>query len=340
MATNKNAVIRYRTLDRCFSNFGKRYFIEDLVEECCKAIYNFSGIENGVKKRQILDDIRFMESEQGYSIPLDKINDGKKKYYRYHDKNFSINKRPLSPREAELLKNTIFMLSRFKGLPNFDWMDEVVARLENTFKLKKNTNSVVSFEQNIYLKGLAYFTKLFNSIINKQVLKIYYKPSFRDAQQYILHPYYLKQYNNRWFLFGLTKVKNEDMIMNMAIDRIDHIEDINIKYIENKTIDFDEYFEDVVGVSVPNNNENKIELIRLKIDTEIYNYIESKPIHPSQTEKEKNEKYAIIELKLIPNFEFETLLLGFSNKLEILEPLSLREHICKIANDILIRNKL
>lgn len=68
MATNKHATIRYHALDRCFSNWGRRYYIEDLIEACNLALYEFSGVEDGVKRRQIFDDITFMESEQGWSI--------------------------------------------------------------------------------------------------------------------------------------------------------------------------------------------------------------------------------------------------------------------------------
>lgn len=177
MATNKHAVIRYQALDRCFSNFARRFYIEDLIEACNDAIYDFTGKEDGIERRQLFDDIKFMESEAGYSIELDKVKDGKKKYYRYSDKNFSINKQPLSLTEAEQLKDTIMMLNRFKGLPQFDWMEEVLARFEDTFKLKANVDSVVSFEQNPYLRGIEHFTSLFNAIINKQVLKIEYKAS-------------------------------------------------------------------------------------------------------------------------------------------------------------------
>ena len=77
MATNKHASIRYQALDRCFSNFGRKYFIEDLIEACGEAIYDFAGIEDGVKRRQVYDDITFMESEQGWDIPLNKIRDGR-----------------------------------------------------------------------------------------------------------------------------------------------------------------------------------------------------------------------------------------------------------------------
>lgn len=304
---------------------------------CNDAIYDFTGKEDGIERRQLFDDIKFMESEAGYSIELDKVKDGKKKYYRYSDKNFSINKQPLSLTEAEQLKDTIMMLNRFKGLPQFDWMEEVLARFEDTFKLKANVDSVVSFEQNPYLRGIEHFTSLFNAIINKQVLKIEYKASFGESQQYEIHPYFLKQYNNRWFLFGISQLEGQNKLMNMAIDRIVGFEPMHqVEYIENKNIDFVEYFDDVIGVTVP--NDKTIEKIRLKIDKARYSYIESKPIHPTQTVKEKNEEYAVIELKLILNYEFETLLLGFADSVEILEPESLRETISSRARKIIEKN--
>lgn len=64
LATNKHAIIRYQTLDNCFRNPGRKYFLEDLMEECNKAIYDFTGNPDGIKRRQIYDDITFMESEQ------------------------------------------------------------------------------------------------------------------------------------------------------------------------------------------------------------------------------------------------------------------------------------
>lgn len=333
MATNKHAIIRYQALDRCFSNFGRRFFVNDLLDACNDAIYDFTGKYDGIQRRQLYEDIRFMESEAGYSILLDKIPDGRKKYYRYTDKNFSINKQPLSPTEADQLKDTIIMLNRFKGLPQFDWMEEVLARFEDTFKLKANVNNVVGFEQNPYLRGIEHFTALFNAIINKQSLKIEYKAAFSDSKHFIIHPYYLKQYNNRWFLFGNSQGKEQNKLMNMAIDRIEAFEAISIPYIENKDIDFTEHFDDVVGVTVP--YEKKLETICLKVDKGRFNYIETKPIHPTQTIKEKSDEYVVIQLKLILNYEFETLLLGFADSIEILEPISLRETISERAKAIL-----
>lgn len=338
MATNKHAIIRYQALDKCFSNFGRRFYIDDLIEACNKAIYDFTGKIDGIKRRQLFEDIKFMESEAGYSISLEKLEDGKKKYYRYSDKNFSINKQPLSQTETGQLKDTIMMLNRFKGLPQFDWMEEVLARFEDTFKLKTHVSSVVGFEQNLYLRGIEHFTALFNAIINKQVLQIEYKASFKELCSYTFHPYFLKQYNNRWFLFGLNASNGEARIMNMAIDRIVSFDQTTAHFIENHEIDFAEYFDDVVGVTVPYHQEPQI--ILLSINRNRYNYIESKPLHASQTELKalSTDTDVVVRLKLIPNYEFETLLLGFSDSIEILEPQSLKVAIVNRARKIIELN--
>lgn len=49
MATNKHATIRYHALNLCFSNFGRKYFIDDLINASNKAIFDHAGIEDGVK---------------------------------------------------------------------------------------------------------------------------------------------------------------------------------------------------------------------------------------------------------------------------------------------------
>lgn len=69
MATIKYATIRYQALDRCFGNFGKKYFIEDLIEAQNKAIYDFTKSPEGIKNRQTFDDTKFKKSDQGWFYP-------------------------------------------------------------------------------------------------------------------------------------------------------------------------------------------------------------------------------------------------------------------------------
>jgi len=317
MATNKHATIRYHALDLCFSNTGRKYFIEDLIEACNNAIYDYTGTTDGIKRRQIFDDIKFMESEQGWSIPLEKTREGKRVFYRYSDKNFSIKKQAINESEANQLKETISILNRFKGMPQFDWMEELLIRIESAFKLKTNIYPIVSFEQNPFLKGLNFFTELFNAIHYQKVLNVSYQ-SFKQVKptNMVLHPYYLKQYNNRWFLFALNEKTNS--ISNLALDRIIKIKENDKTFIENEIIDFDDYFYDIVGVTVI---ENKKPIkIKLQISNELFPYIESKPIHGSQKIKEINSKNTIIELFLQLNYEFISLIFSYGEDVSVIEP--------------------
>ncbi len=328
MATNKHATIRYHALDRCFSNYGRKYFIEDLINACNEAIYEFSGIEDGVKRRQIFDDITFMESEQGWSIPLERLKEGRRVYYRYSDRNYSIKNQGINPTEAEQLKETLTILARFKGMPQFEWIEEMQIRLEENFKLKSNVQSFVCFEQNPYLKGLEYFTHLFHAIRQKVPLVIHYQ-GYRQNKpsRIVLHPYYLKQYNNRWFLLGYNE--EYSAISNVALDRILALEESKIEYRENNEIDFEEYFEDVIGVTVK--SDVSAERILIKVNKDLWPYIESKPLHGSQKIKRKTETDVFIELFVQINYELVTLLFSFLDSVEVIEPQALRDKFSSVT---------
>lgn len=336
MATNKHAIIRYITLDRCFSNHGRKFFIEDLIQTCNDALYEFAGISDGIKRRQIFDDITFMESEQGWSIPLERIKEGRRVYYRYSDKSFSIKNMGLNPYEAEQLKETLSVLSRFSGLPQFEWIEEMKIRLSTTFKLKEDIVNVVSFEQNPYLKGMNFFTSLFNSIQNQVCLIITYQ-GFKQTEpiEIELHPWYLKQYNNRWFLFGLNEKYTN--ITNLALDRIISIQDSKVSYVRNKEFDFSEYFEDVIGVTVKNNAV--VEKVIIKASANIWPYIESKPIHGSQKIISKTESDYYLEFNLQVNYELISMIISYMDAIEVIEPLSLREKIKEILEGTLLKYK-
>lgn len=336
MPVNKNAIIRYHALDQCFSNFGRAYFMDDLVVACNKALYDFAGIEDGVKRRQVFSDINFMESEQGWSIQLERIEEGKRVYYRYSDSKFSIKNQLISEIDAIQLNETLEIISRFKGMPQFEWIEELMVRLDTSFNLKRNGAPIVGFEYNPYLKGLNFFSSLYNAIFYKKPVEIIYK-SFKQENPVTitLSPYYLKQYNSRWFLFGLNHQLGS--ISNLALDRIVSFSENHCAYIENNEIDFDEYFDNIIGVTM---NENiPVSKIIIEINIERWPYIESKPIHGSQKVKEKRVDSVIIELKMQINKELITYLFSFGSDIIIREPLELQSLITDRAKKLLSNYK-
>jgi predicted DNA-binding transcriptional regulator YafY len=331
MAQTKLATIRYQALDRCFSNFGRRFYIEDLIAACNESLREYLGEDAGVKRRQVFDDINFMESDSGWAVPLERLKDGKRTYYRYADKNFSINRRPMSETEAHQLRDTIIMLQRFKGMPNYGWVEEIATHLQATYGLGLDTNMAVSFQNNPYLKGLEFFTPIFNAIVNKRALTIAYKPFGKPERTLEINPYFLKQYNDRWFLFGRTTGFTK--LTNIALDRIISVEESNRTFSEcPPEINFEEFFEDVVGVSVDQDAPTMDVLLR--VNPQQASYIRNKPLHESQSEPENGfgDGYAYFRLQVKDNYELRSLLLSFGAEIEVLAPESFRREMAAIVS--------
>lgn len=325
MATNKHAIIRYQTLDQCFRNTGRKYFIEDLMKACSEAIEKYTGIEANISRRQIFGDITFMKENEGYMIELDEdCKDGKRVYYRYKDVNFSIMNQPMNVREEQQLREALITLTRFKGMPQFDWVEELAMKLETKLNLKEVPSKVIEFDENKYLVGKNYISDLYDTILSKQVLNIQYK-SFKvdEPIEIVFHPYYLKQYNNRWFVFGRNQIYNS--IQNLSLDRILNIEHNNqIQFIDNDLVDFEEYFEDIIGVSIENET---VQTVVLKVEKSLLPYIQTKPLHESQFIKPFDENFGLVVIKVIPNYELESLILSFGERVEVLEPEEVRGKI-------------
>lgn len=337
MPKTKNPLIRYLALDKCLRDTRKKYYIRDLLEACRKALQDYDG--SSVEERTIRQDLQDMQRASFYAAPIERHIDGHSAWYRYSDPDFSIRNLPMSQAEMDLLTDTIQMLHRFSGLPKFEWMNEVFVRFENAFQIKGDVGTAVCFAQNDGLIGLELFNRIFDAIISKKVLVVMYAKYGCDSKKHIVHPYQLKQYNNRWFLVGLETTNKEfKKIKVFPLDRIKNVSvEINSTYQEYMGSCIDDYFRHVVGVTVLENQP--VELVRVKFYHPAADYVNTKPIHHRQRVIKSNESYYIIEFELIPNYEFETILLGYADQCEVLEPLSLRGHIHKRALKIIENNK-
>ena len=109
MPANKNALIRYKTIDRCLRNRYRRWTIDDLVEACSDALYEMEGIVKGVSLRTVQGDLQIMRSDKlGYNAPIEVYD---KIYYRYADPDYSISDTPLTDDDCNLLLRAIQLLS-------------------------------------------------------------------------------------------------------------------------------------------------------------------------------------------------------------------------------------
>ena len=330
MPTNKNALLRYQILDRCFSNRYRKYTIEDLVDAVNEALYDMYG--TSVSVRQIRDDIKYMRDRVAYNAPIEAVPfEGKRCYYFYSDPNYTIFNNELTTEEVTKLCSTINMLGRYRGGAN-RWLEEVISNLELRFGIKTNREHIVSFEQNDQLRGLEFLSELIDSAINHQPLNLLYRTYNGKETNVVIHPYHVKQYNNRWFLFGLEQTPNGDRIANRALDRIVKFSISDVPFIPNTSVDFATRFDDVVGVTIPG-DDVKIETVVLKFEPDRFPYVVSKPIHHSQ--KILNEDECILQIEVRPNKELESVIFSYFPHVEVLSPDTLREQFKeKISNNL------
>ena len=323
MSINKNAYIRYQALDKCFNNSYKKYFIEDLLTEVNNSLQYMNGYDSEIKKRQLFDDIKFMESEAGWSIPLERIKDGRRTFYRYSNINFSIKNQKITDNEIDVINSALIVLTRFKGLPQFEWINELSTKLKSHFEFD-DAPEIISFDHNEFLGGLDLLPTLYQSILNNTVLSIEYQAFHMETSvKYVIHPYYLKQYNKRWFLLGLNS--DDNLLYTLPLDRIKRIDILKVNYIENTSISFTEYFEDIIGVS-RKLEDNPIK-IRLFFNQKTAPYILTKPLHGSQKKINYDENGLTIQIEVIPNFELKQLILSYGDSVKILTPESYKKEI-------------
>jgi hypothetical protein len=125
MPVNRNALIRYRTIDQCLQNHYKKWTLDDLIQACSEALYEYQGIDTGVSRRTIQGDMEMMRSNKlGYEAPIVVVD---KKYYTYSDKNYSITNSPLNQQDMQVLSEVSSLLKQFKGFSHFSDLNEMVS---------------------------------------------------------------------------------------------------------------------------------------------------------------------------------------------------------------------
>lgn len=324
MALNKLALIRYKTIDDCLSNRGRKWTLEDLIEKVSDNLYEYEGIREGVSKRTIQLDIQVMRSEKlGYNAPIIVVD---KKYYTYEDPKFSITKSKLGRADIEKMHEIVGFLKQLNGFSFFDEMNEVVLKLEsNLNRNRTEKKSLIQFESNVLLKGLQFINPLYQAILQKQALLMTYQ-SFKakGPQEDIYFPYLLKEYRNRWFL--ITKNKKTNILLTLALDRIIAFQTLPKEpFNVEENIDFSHYFDDIIGVTKPLNM--KARKIFLLFSPDAAPYILTKPLHASQSVLNQDEKGTVVCIEVIWNYELEREILGFGETVKVLNPQSLAKRI-------------
>lgn len=325
MANTKNYSLREKIIDQYLSH---GWYSRQQIEDACNRELEAKKESPITSRQTILND--FLTIENKYKIVIESKKFKRTTFYRYQQRDFTIFKPQIYFEDYNHLKEAFRVVKRFEGMPQFEWIDEMAARLDIGIRSSRDHRKLVSFEDASLNEGMAFFTPLFNAICDKITLTIDYQSFKRsESKAFDLSPYFLKEYNNRWFLLG--KSPGYDRISIYALDRIQRICNAGFKY-EDTELDFDAYFDDVIGVTV---SDHPVETIEVWISRQQLSYIVTKPLHRSQRLVSSDDDGGILQFDLIPNYELEQAILAFGEHAKVLSPAWLKRKMkARIAENL------
>jgi len=342
MSFNKLAHIRYMVIDDLLRK-EEGVFMEEIIRECKRAIAFESGdILDNIKlsKRTIQEDLKFIR--ETYRAEIEQIRrevpETKSRYikskskldtYRYKDSDFSIANLPINKKERDGMLEVLGVLYRLSHMKSLSWLKETIQELQLIRTEGIPKEDIIAFEESPQLKGIEFLKPSYDSIAANQAVEIeYYSYNQGKEFTFTVSPYFLKQYNRRWFLFARSHenfLENPERLLNLPLDRIRSFKVSKANYIQNVGINPSDYFNDIVGVTF--DEMGKKEKVLIKVKSDHYHYIASKPFHHSQVVLQQNTEWFLIQIDVVPNVELESQILSRGESLEVVSPLVLREKL-------------
>lgn len=319
MANTKDYSMREMVLDRCFST-GREYTREELM-----AIVNRELAQRDMlpirSRNTFIQDINEMNSKFHNLYGVNGIvfeDRHKKRYYRYRDGIESIYSRELTTEEVEKLHEVSRLLQSLRGMVEMDWLDQMTARFDQ--RAMGTSHPIAGFEDGT-AGDAKHFLTLFNAIAHKQVLTIEYQRFGLDSKLRVIYPYYLKQYRRRWYLFAT--ILDHAFITCFSLDRILSVAKNDAVPFVESDVDFNHYFDDIVGVSHPDNGQ--VEHVVLKGDRWLEYYLRTLPIHPLQQLESLGDEGCRVTLDVMINNELIQELAFYGDHLRVELPQRLHD---------------
>lgn len=322
MPANKYALLRYRIIDDCLTNKGRKFPTkEDLQYACEQALYGSSGERISIST--IEKDMWAMknEGELGYYAPI-KYSKLEKGYY-YEDPDYTIKEISLSEEDKEAIRFAANTLFQFKDLAIFDQFGSAIQKIMDRLSISPEIQDdaierFVQFENTPMAKGTDLLPTLLQAIKESREIRFRYV-SFLDEHETErqLHPYLLKEYRNRWYVIG--KDIEGGKVKTFGLDRISDLSLRENYFTVDKSFDPEVLFKYSFGITAG----GKPEKVVLKFAPQEGRYVKAQPLHPTQKIIQENDEGLTIQLKVIPSYELKAAIRSFGSMVIVLEPVNL-----------------
>ncbi|MCB0613371.1 MAG: WYL domain-containing protein [Phaeodactylibacter sp.] len=325
MPHNRQASIRYQAIDRCLQQRDKKWTAHTLAEACAEAVESITGAYILPSRSTIARDIRLMRRRPpiGYNAPIEW--DAREGTYYYAERKFSIFNVPLSETDMRLLDRALDILRQFRHFSQAEGLELLATKLQHALKLRRRqARPIIALSHSPATPAHRWLDPLYRATEQEHCLKLEYRPFVEPPIKETVSPYLLKEYNSRWFLIGYSH--GQHLVRTYALDRIQSAEEHLLQPFQ-RTPHFNPntYFNDIIGVSLPEDKEPVEVLFRA---TPLRaRYILTKPMHTSLRVCEETPGYTLFSLRLIPNTELEHLILSFGEEVQVLQPQWLAQRI-------------
>lgn len=304
--------------------------MDDVEKEALQEIGKVYAAKAPVKAKSKISEVL---KRHGFSFDeIKDVNDRRKCLFRYPD---GIDFDPLDELCSELkrfkLDKLLSIINDSSGIFPKSWLANFKIQINSQYE-SNNHGNIIQFDYR-QLRNIELIPSLYESIKMREVIRFSYKTYTKKEFRVTFSPALLKEYNNRWFVFGMSHWGNEDSRHSVyAIDRIvGDYECCDLNYI-NSTVDYSTCFQNIVGVSmldmeIQGNPPDDI-IISVE-DEKTIGYIETRPLHPSQ-----QIDNGVVTLKCHVNYELVVRLLEYADCMKIIKPDSLRLQILERAKKI------
>lgn len=325
MPLNKEATLRYHIIDECIRDKYHPYptmeFLIEKLENRLGKKFTVSTIQKDIKAMKedeelaYLAPIRFSRSIMGY-------------YYK--DPEYSIKSVPLHNDEIEALEFAASLIQQYKNTALSGTFSMAVEKVLTSLKVKrhsdeKNSMQIIFPERSQDFKGAEKIDFFINCIKEKIPISfVHYSYHEQRYEKHNVHPYFLKEHRNKWYLIGFSEIRNKLRIF--GLDRIDDIHILGQEFHITPGLDPEALFKDSIGVFI--SDTGKAQTIKLEFTRNVSGFIKAQPLHESQEIiKQLNDGGIIIKLKVHTCPELKQLLLSYGADVYVMEPYSLRKTI-------------
>ena len=326
MPAIKNALLRYRIIDRSIRNEYNPYPTKEQLRQACEEeIYGTSeGLH--ICHSTIEKDIFAMRMEHDAPIAYSKREKG----YYYTNDEFTMDDVPLTEKDISAIKAASTILHQFKSTSLFSQyqfaIDKILDRAVTSQQKFSNTENNIQFETLPTISGNEYLESVLEAIKKRNVLQFEYYNYIKDVKTIRrVHPYLLKEYRNRWYLIGKSELKNK--VITFGLDRISNLQTLENLFTVDSSFNPDYFFQHSIGITV---FDEKPQEIIIKTNNILSKYLTSQPLHHSQqlTEIHNNGDH-LFSYFLLVTYELKMTILGYGSDCEVIVPLSLREQIAE-----------